>query len=46
MLLAIHLKEIYKHPIKNLGYNKGFYYLKGCSKEFLESVRKEIKENP
>ena len=44
-LLSLHLREVYKHPIKNLGYNKGFYYLEGCSNEFMEDIRNELKDN-
>jgi hypothetical protein len=45
LLVACHLRDLYKHPIKNLGYQKGFYYLSGLNQDFIQDIQNELTEN-
>ena len=45
LLTACHFRDLYKHPIKNLGYQKGFYYLTGLNQDFVKDIQDELTEN-
>ena len=45
IVLVLHFIDVYRHPIKNLGYNKGFYFLAGCGEAFNKGLKEELSEN-